>query len=69
MHSDKGAQKSITAGVVHTLIKLLKSRAADQVGLEVVLATLGTLACVYYSLNYLLEMLLNIVERRVGSIS
>jgi hypothetical protein len=42
--SDKEAQKLVTAGVVPTVILLLKSRAVDGVRLEVVLTTLGILA-------------------------
>jgi hypothetical protein len=42
--SDKDAQALVTAGVVPTVILLLKSRAISGVGLDVVLATLGTLA-------------------------
>ena len=42
--SAKEAQKLVTAGVVPTVILLLKSRAVDGVRLEVVLTTLGILA-------------------------
>jgi hypothetical protein len=42
--SDKEAQKLVTAGIVPTVILLLKVRAVDGVGLELVLATLGVLA-------------------------
>ena len=42
--SDKEAQKLVTAGVVPTVILLLKSRAVDGIRLEVVLTTLGILA-------------------------
>ncbi|EEB94449.1 hypothetical protein MPER_06736 [Moniliophthora perniciosa FA553] len=42
--SDKMAQKVITAGVIPTLIHLLKTRAAADERLESVLITLGTLA-------------------------
>jgi serine/threonine protein kinase len=43
--SDKEAQKLVTAGIVPTVILLLKARAVDGVGLELVLVTLGILAC------------------------
>jgi hypothetical protein len=39
--SDKEAQKLITAGIIPTLINLLKARAGDGLGVEVVLMTLG----------------------------
>jgi hypothetical protein len=42
--SDKEAQKLVTAGIVPTVILLLKARAVDSVGLEIVLMTLGILA-------------------------
>lgn len=42
--SDKEAQKLVTAGIVPTVILLLKARAIDFVGLETVIATLGILA-------------------------
>ncbi|ESK90049.1 hypothetical protein Moror_7888 [Moniliophthora roreri MCA 2997] len=42
--SDKTAQKLVTAGVIPTLIHLLKTRAAADERLEAVLITLGTLA-------------------------
>ncbi|KIY66413.1 ARM repeat-containing protein [Cylindrobasidium torrendii FP15055 ss-10] len=42
--SDRDAQKLVTAGIVPTLIFLLKIRAAECTGLELVLATLGLLA-------------------------
>jgi hypothetical protein len=42
--SAKGAEKLVTAGVVPTVILLLKARAVDGVRLEVVLITLGVLA-------------------------
>lgn len=41
---DKGAQKLVTAGAVPVLIHLLKIRAAEPDGLEVVLTTLGLVA-------------------------
>ena len=44
--SDKDAQRLVTAGVVQDLIILLRRRAMDYGGLEIVLVTLGTLACV-----------------------
>jgi hypothetical protein len=44
--SNKEAQKLVTAGTVPTLILLLKARAADAIGLEVVLIALGVLAYV-----------------------
>ncbi len=43
---DKGAQKLVTAGAVPVLIHLLKIRAAEPDGLEVVLTTLGLVAYV-----------------------
>lgn len=46
--SYKEAQKLVTAGIVPTVILLLKARAADEVGLELVLITLGILAYVHY---------------------
>jgi len=42
--SDKEAQKLVTAGIVPTVIHLLKVRAIEGVGLELVLGTLGVLA-------------------------
>ena len=42
--SDKEAQKLVTAGIVPTVILLLKARALDTSGLETVLITLGMLA-------------------------
>ena len=42
--SDKEAQKLVTAGIVPTVILLLKARAVDAVGLDMVLMTLGILA-------------------------
>ncbi|KAK0493502.1 hypothetical protein EDD18DRAFT_1356424 [Armillaria luteobubalina] len=42
--SDKGAERLVTAGIVPTLIFLLKIRAADGEGLEIVLACLGLVA-------------------------
>jgi hypothetical protein len=42
--SDKDAEKLVTAGVVPSLILLLKARAVDSFGLEIVLITLGVLA-------------------------
>lgn len=42
--SDKEAQKLVTAGIVPTVILLLKARAVDAVGLDIVLMTLGILA-------------------------
>jgi len=42
--SDKEAQKLVTAGIVPTVILLLKARAVEAVGLEIVLTTLGILA-------------------------
>jgi hypothetical protein len=44
--SGKTAQRLITAGVIPTLILLLKTRAAADEPLETVLIALGTLACV-----------------------
>jgi hypothetical protein len=44
--SDKEAQKLVTAGIVPTVILLLKARALDANGLDIVLITLGTLAYV-----------------------
>lgn len=44
--SSKEAQKLVTAGIVPTVILLLKARAVDAVGLELVLMTLGILAYV-----------------------
>jgi hypothetical protein len=44
--SNKGAEKLVTAGTVPTLIRLLKARAVDAVGLELVLMALGVLAYV-----------------------
>ncbi len=46
---DKDAQRLVTAGVVQDLILLLRRRATDYGGLEIVLVTLGTLACVLCS--------------------
>jgi hypothetical protein len=45
--SDKEAQKLVTAGIVPTVILLLKARALDANGLDIVLITLGTLAYVH----------------------
>jgi hypothetical protein len=42
--SDKVAQKLVTAGIVPTVILLLKARAVGADGLEIVLITLGILA-------------------------
>lgn len=42
--SDKGAERLVTAGIVPTLIYLLKIRAADGEALEIVLACLGLVA-------------------------
>ncbi len=42
--SVKDAQRLVTAGAVPTLIHLLKIRAANMEGLEILLMTLGTLA-------------------------
>ncbi|KAG7441524.1 uncharacterized protein BT62DRAFT_974685 [Guyanagaster necrorhizus] len=42
--SEKGAEKLVTAGIVPILIYLLKIRAADGEGLEIVLASLGLVA-------------------------
>lgn len=47
MESSKDAQKLVTAGIVPTVILLLKARAIDGIRLEIVLATLGTLAYVF----------------------
>lgn len=44
--SYKETQKLVTAGIVPTVILLLKARAVDTVGLELVLVTLGILAYV-----------------------
>lgn len=44
--SGNEAQKLVTAGIVPTVILLLKARALDGVGLEAVLVTLGILAYV-----------------------
>ncbi|KAK7046115.1 hypothetical protein VNI00_007118 [Paramarasmius palmivorus] len=44
MESEKEAFKLVHAGAVPTLIHLLKTRAAEQYGVEIVLITLGTLA-------------------------
>lgn len=45
--SCKDAQRLVTAGAVPTLIHLLKTRAADSIGLDIVLITLGTIAYVH----------------------
>ncbi|KAK0451365.1 uncharacterized protein EV420DRAFT_1560606 [Desarmillaria tabescens] len=42
--SDKGAERLVTAGIIPTLIHLLKIRAANGEGLEIVLACLGLVA-------------------------
>ncbi|KAG8881629.1 hypothetical protein FRB97_009318 [Tulasnella sp. 331] len=42
--SEKEVQKLITAGIIPTLILLVKARAVDGVGIEIVLKTLGMLA-------------------------
>jgi len=42
--SNKDAEKLVTAGVVPSLILLLKARAVDAIGLQIVLITLGILA-------------------------
>ncbi|KAJ7579671.1 hypothetical protein C8J56DRAFT_963325 [Mycena floridula] len=42
--SEKEAEKLVTAGVVPTLIHLLKTRAADGEGLDIILITLGYIA-------------------------
>ncbi|ESK86422.1 hypothetical protein Moror_4951, partial [Moniliophthora roreri MCA 2997] len=44
MDSEKESYKLVNAGAVPTLIHLLKVRAAEQYGVEIVLITLGTLA-------------------------
>jgi len=44
LESDLNSHRLITAGVVPLLISLLKRRAADDKGLEVVLITLGVLS-------------------------
>lgn len=44
LQSDKDAEKLVTAGVIPTLIRLLKIRTSDLDGLEVVLVTLGLLS-------------------------
>jgi len=46
LQSSKEVQKLVTAGIVPTIILLLKSRAVDAAGLEIVLMTLGLLAYV-----------------------
>ncbi|KAJ6577746.1 hypothetical protein B0H19DRAFT_1253057 [Mycena capillaripes] len=43
LKSDKGVQRLTTAGAIPTLILLLKTRAVDGIGLEIVLVTLGIL--------------------------
>ncbi|KAF7978829.1 hypothetical protein HWV62_44621 [Athelia sp. TMB] len=45
LQSSKEAQKLVTAGIVPTVLLLLQARAIDGVGLELVLVTLGILAC------------------------
>ncbi|KDQ55608.1 hypothetical protein JAAARDRAFT_324034 [Jaapia argillacea MUCL 33604] len=45
LQSDKTAQRLVTAGIVPTVILLLKARAVNATGLEIVLVTLGVLAC------------------------
>jgi hypothetical protein len=47
--SDKDAQRLVTAGIVPTVILLLKARALDATGLEIVLITLGILAYVIFT--------------------
>lgn len=47
LSSDKDAQKLVTAGVLPTLILLLKTRAINGIGLETVLVTLGILTYVH----------------------
>lgn len=47
LKSDKDAQKLVTAGVIPTLILLMKTRAVDGIGLETVLLTLGILTYVW----------------------
>jgi hypothetical protein len=42
--SEKDAEKLVTAGIIPSLILLLKARAVDADGLEIVLITLGALA-------------------------
>ncbi|KAG9127149.1 hypothetical protein FRC07_000476 [Ceratobasidium sp. 392] len=42
--SEKEAQKLVTAGIINTLTILLRERAIDSVGLDLVLKALGTLA-------------------------
>ena len=44
MQSDKDAQRLITAGIIPSLIFLLKIRAAECSGIEIVLTSLGLLA-------------------------
>ena len=44
LQSNKEAQKLVTHGIVPTVILLLKARAVNDVGLEIVLKTLGVLA-------------------------
>ncbi|KAF7978821.1 hypothetical protein HWV62_44605 [Athelia sp. TMB] len=45
LQSPKEAQKLVTAGIVPTVLLLLQARSIEGVGLELVLVTLGILAC------------------------
>lgn len=68
--SRKAANKLITAGIVHTIIHLLKIRASDGEGLEVVLMTLGILAYVHFfpTKSYLrVQVMLTIQRAQVRS--
>jgi hypothetical protein len=44
LRSPKDMQKLVTAGIVPTLILLLRARAVDGVGLNIVIMTLGLVA-------------------------
>jgi hypothetical protein len=50
--SDTDVQQLVSAGVIHTLILLLKLRVVDPFGLEAVLIALGVLAYVLNSFFY-----------------
>jgi hypothetical protein len=60
--SDTDVQRLVSAGLIHTLILLLKLRVVDPFGLEAVLMALGVLAYVLNSfftlpsLDYLSEV-------------
>ncbi|KAF8326525.1 uncharacterized protein EI90DRAFT_2975570 [Cantharellus anzutake] len=70
-NSDKDTQRLITAGVVQDLITLLRRRATDYGGLEIVLVTLGTMAHDSVSANMIFRVgaTQNLMELINGSLS